>query len=308
MTTTFADRGEITTLVERVAAGVGRVDREGGVIRGVRILGRVSKNGREYLPEAIRGAVGLYEGIRVNCDHPSSARGDRSIADRIGWLAGVHESDGGLRGNLHLILAHPFTSAVLEMAERNPSMLGLSHNAEGRIVKRDGKNIVEEITAVRSVDLVADPATADSLFEGFAFSQPMDSAGFAKRLLEDVDGGGVPGEFDGKPSPYEEQIADAIRSVALNREIPAAKRAKMIDQLGGLLDDIRDRAIDVPGQIERILSDVPGMGSDAFSSPAAESYDAASFASQLTEGRSGGSCRPSTGRSSGASFAAALLG
>ena len=308
MATLFA---QPTTIIlrEDVAVGVGRVDRQAAVIRGCRILGRHSKNGREYLAEAVRNAIPLYENRAVNTDHPTGARADRSVSDRIGWLAGVRQvADGGLRGNLHLIQAHGMTPQILEMAERAPHLLGLSHNAEGRIVQRDGKTLVEEITAVRSVDLVADPATADSLFEGFAFSQPMDSAGFAKRLLEDVDGGGVPGEFDGKPSPYEEQIADAIRSVALNREIPAAKRAKMIDQLGGLLDDIRDRAIDVPGQIERILSDVPGMGSDAFSSPAAESYDAASFASQLTEGRSGGSCRPSTGRSSGASFAAALLG
>lgn len=154
------------SLREDVAVGLdSRVDKAAGIVRGVRILGRVSKNGREYTREAVHNAIPLYENRAVNTDHPSGGRDDRSVSDRIGWLAGVHQvGDGGLKGNLHLILSHPTTGQVLEMAERAPHLLGLSHNAEGRIAQRDGKNIVEEIVRVRSVDLVADPATASSLF------------------------------------------------------------------------------------------------------------------------------------------------
>ena len=87
----------ISILREDVSAGLdARVDRQAGVIRGVRVLGRISKNGREYTAEAVRNAVGLYEGRAVNLDHPDSANRDRSVSSRIGWLSGVKQSsDGG---------------------------------------------------------------------------------------------------------------------------------------------------------------------------------------------------------------------
>jgi hypothetical protein len=50
-------------------------------------------------------------------------------------------------------------------AENAPENVGFSHNVEA-VVKREGEQvIVEEIVAVRSVDLVADPATTCGLFE-----------------------------------------------------------------------------------------------------------------------------------------------
>ncbi len=37
-----------------------QVDAQAGVIRGVKILGLTSRNGRTYLPEALSGAAALY--------------------------------------------------------------------------------------------------------------------------------------------------------------------------------------------------------------------------------------------------------
>ena len=279
---------ETVQLQERVAAGVGRVDREAGVIRGVRVLGRVSKNGRTYLPQAITGAKPFYEGIRVNCDHPASARGDRSIADRIGWLAGVRESDGGLRGDLHLILSHPFTPAVLEMAERNPSMIGLSHNAEGRITKQDGKNVVEEITRVRSVDLVADPATASGLFESQKWSiDAMSSSEFAERLFE-ADGSYTP------PPAADAGVSDDRELTSLQKAVfdvveKATSVSQLVEGLQSILDARRSMA----------------AGPEFATAAASESVDAYSFASQLTEDVRG--VRSSSGRDPAAAFAAALF-
>ena len=66
--------------------GVGvRVDRTKGVIRGVKILGVVSRNGRTYLPDALTEAVGLYEQAKVNVNHPKgSPAAVRDYQDRIG--------------------------------------------------------------------------------------------------------------------------------------------------------------------------------------------------------------------------------
>jgi len=42
------------------------IDREKGIIKGVKIIGFNSQNGRKYLPEALKDAVPMYEGIKVN--------------------------------------------------------------------------------------------------------------------------------------------------------------------------------------------------------------------------------------------------
>ena len=295
MSTTFANPGTITMLQERVAAGVGRVDREAGVIRGVRILGRVSRNGREYLPQAISNAKPLYEGINVNCDHPSSARNDRRVSDRIGWLQNVREADNGLRGDLHLLKSHPLTASVLEAAERRPQLLGLSHNAEGRITKRDGKTLVEEITRVRSVDLVADPATASSLFESHKWSvDAMTSSEFAARLLENDGEGFAPAAdpVDSFPAGDDKAKADADLRKLQKQILDMVQTAQSVD---GLLRDLAklvgDRGLPV--------LDPSGLAS------AAESLDPYSFASSITE-NARGSRRP-FGRDPSAAFAARLF-
>jgi len=174
--------GTTTALIERVATA-GRIDREAGVIRGVRILGRVSQNGREYTQGAIREAAALYEGVGVYVDHPprSAPNTERRIADKIGWLESIKVTDDGLRGDLHLLRSHSLYESICEAAERNPAMLGLSHNAEGKTRRDRGKTLVERIIRVRSVDLVTDPATSVGLFESKGLD--MSTEDFAKALL-----------------------------------------------------------------------------------------------------------------------------
>jgi hypothetical protein len=158
----------LVPLLEFVVSPCARVDREAGVIRDVKVLGYMSANGRRYSPEAVRQAIGLYEGIRVNVDHPPAARpeAERPLSARFGMLKNVAARDDGLYGDLHYLRSHPLAEMTAEAAERMPETLGLSHNAEGRVSQVAGQTVVDEIVRVRSVDLVADPATTRSLFEG----------------------------------------------------------------------------------------------------------------------------------------------
>jgi hypothetical protein len=143
-----------------------RVDREAGVIFGVRVLGLVSDNGRRYTAEAARKAVPLYEGRKVKIDHPKRPDESRPVSSTFGWLKDVCQAqDGSLYADLHYLKAHEMAATVTEAAERNPSLFGLSHNAEGRGQNVDGVFVVEEIVEVRSVDLVDSPATNRTLFE-----------------------------------------------------------------------------------------------------------------------------------------------
>jgi hypothetical protein len=160
-------RPRVVTLREDVVHGGSlTVDREKGEIRGVKILGWESTNRRRYLPEAGRAARGLYEGRAVNVDHFVQAGDNRSAYDRLGKLQDVEVRADGLYGTLVVLKSHPMAERVFEAAERMPDAFGLSHNAEGRgHTDSDGIFVVEEITRVNSVDLVADPATNKSLSE-----------------------------------------------------------------------------------------------------------------------------------------------
>ncbi len=154
-------------LLEYVAANPGKVDRDAGVIRSVKILGAVSKNGRQYSPQALREAATFYEGLGVNANHPSreTPNINRMVQEGVGWLENVTVKPDGVFGDMHVIKAHPLAGALFEVAERKPDRFGLSHNASGECVTRQGKTIVESIKSVRSVDIVQNPATNHSLFE-----------------------------------------------------------------------------------------------------------------------------------------------
>ncbi|MFN5532847.1 MAG: hypothetical protein ACK5F7_19885, partial [Planctomycetaceae bacterium] len=157
----------LAALCETTFSESPQVDREAGVIRGVKILGKTSRNHRVYSPEALAQAAQLYEGLAVNVDHPRerTPATPRQVADGLGWLAGVHVTDEGVYGDLHFLRTHPQAAMLAEAAERNPRRFGLSHNAEGRLVRREGRWVVESVARVHSVDVVQNPATNQGLFE-----------------------------------------------------------------------------------------------------------------------------------------------
>lgn len=161
----------VETFIEFAHSGAlqPRVDRHAGVIAGVKVLGLVSRNGRRYRKECIDGAVPLYEGAKVNVDHP---RGDpaapRAYRDRLGLLRHVRAADDGLYADLHFNPKHPLAEQLAWDAQHAPHNVGLSHNVQARTSRQGNDTIVEQIVYVHSVDLVAEPATTSGLFEGMA--------------------------------------------------------------------------------------------------------------------------------------------
>lgn len=150
-----------------------RLDREQNILRGVKILGLSSLNGRQYAPEALSRAQKLYENAKVNVNHPKeSPQAPRDYQDRIGSIQNVrYREKDGLYGDFHFNPCHPLAEQLKWDAEHAPENVGFSHNIMARTVpQKDGTLLVEEITSVRSVDLVADPATTHGLFE--AQNQP----------------------------------------------------------------------------------------------------------------------------------------
>ena len=146
-----------------------RVDREAGVIRGVKILGLDSRNGRSYLPEALTQAAALYEDAKVNVNHPKNhPAGPRDYQDRIGMIRNVSVRPDGLFADFSFNPKHPLAEQLVWDAEHASQNVGFSHNVEARTARRGDRTVVEAITRVQSVDLVADPATTRGLFESCA--------------------------------------------------------------------------------------------------------------------------------------------
>lgn len=223
-----------------------RVDRERGVIEGVKILGAESKNGRTYTTAAMSRAASLYEGVRVNVDHRANEHDDshkssRRVADRFGVLKNVRESDGGLYADLHYLKAHPLAEMTAEMAERMPETVGMSHVADGKIRRERGRAVVEEITRVFSVDLVSDPATTRGLFESEspmnkhvkqvlteAFSKPEHKATLAE--MDDAMLAAAPVDA-GTGDPVSEAFKSMVLAVLDDESLDAAGKLAKIKEI-----------------------------------------------------------------------------
>ena len=144
-----------------------RLDRPASLLQGVKLLGLASRNGRRYQESALRNAIKLYEGAKVNVNHPEGdPLSPRDYRDRIGVIRGVGLRQGeGLFGSLHFNPKHPLAEQLAWDAEHAPQNVGFSHNVLARTRREGSELVVESIDKVQSVDLVADPATTNGLFE-----------------------------------------------------------------------------------------------------------------------------------------------
>lgn len=246
---------ETRQLLEYVASGSAalEIDPDKGEIRGVRILGLESANGRSYLREGVRKAIGLYEGKAVNIDHPSKPGEATPFARRFGWLEGVKEdTDGGLRGNLRFIPTHERAADLCWAAKNRPELFGLSHNASGKTRRENGREIVESIDAVHSVDLVADPASVSSLKESKTMKRKVRDLieclcktrpGYARGLLEEAEAGVLSPDMEmDEPAAVETPPAEPADHEAA---LKAGFRAAII----ACLDD---DALDMKAKVKKI--------------------------------------------------------
>lgn len=165
--TNLLESGYETSDLQEITAQTAslNIDAEKGVIRNVKILGSESNNKRRYLPEALKQAVTIYEGMKVNVNHGQAPGQRRDLEDLIGVLRNVHIQEDGVFGDLHFNPKHRFADQLLWSAENDSANIGLSHDATCRHSREGGVMIIQEITDVKSCDLVGQPATTCGLFE-----------------------------------------------------------------------------------------------------------------------------------------------
>ena len=158
-------------LVEQVELIENTINRESREVEVVLIRPGWSANGRYYSPAVLAKATALYENSRAFANHPTAEqvrKGEsRDVRDLSGRYYNVRVGEGGELRGTRKVYDNPTGDAVwpliIDATESRQPVIGLSINAVGKTATGkdpDGKEgmIVEEITAVHSVDDVINPA------------------------------------------------------------------------------------------------------------------------------------------------------
>lgn len=156
----------LQTIIERANFQGAKINKETGVISGVRVLNPVSRNKRDYQPAAIKNVMELAEGARVFDQHSDKNTSSRRVGDMVGVLRNPKIIENGVSADLQVSAK---ANWLLEDAERMPESIMLSINARGRAHRAPGSDrlIVESVEKLGSVDLVPIGGTTTSLFESY---------------------------------------------------------------------------------------------------------------------------------------------
>lgn len=160
------------------------VDRANNIVRGVKILGFSSQNGRIYDLNAVKDALHLYENAPVNRDHTTETP---LFSDRLGWIQNVKLGFDGVYADFRYNPNAEGIDAFLWFAENNGlGDIGFSHLVSGKYtVDPDGTERIIRIDKVRSVDIVANPATTKTIFESEGYSKTEKEMNPKKMMKED---------------------------------------------------------------------------------------------------------------------------
>jgi len=138
-----------------------RIDRNAGMLIGVRVMGIRSAHGYDYSIPAQREVVGRYEQMPVGLDH-DYAGGPMTVESAWGTLCNPRIDERGTVADLRYLKSHVRTEQVLEDAERDVGLFSLSA-VTTRVIEQP-KGTVKSFSPVR-VDLVVRGATTKRLFE-----------------------------------------------------------------------------------------------------------------------------------------------
>lgn len=187
-----------------------RIDADAGILYGVKLLGVDSRNGRRYTSEAIKKAVGLYDGRKIYLDHPSRDKAgvERSFRDWVGEARNAEVRADGIYGNIHLRKKTDYFEGIIEAAEKFPKAVGFSHVADGESRVEGDTEIIESITEVFSVDLVTDPATTAGIFESKTPAESLEA--IRVRLTEMLDSEYFDGAAGGDKADPQSQMLGAV--------------------------------------------------------------------------------------------------
>jgi hypothetical protein len=148
-----------------------QMDRATGVLRNTVIINATSKNGphakRRYSERALKQIASMAEGLPAYANHvaPDLAFKARDVRDMIGRHKNVRydATRQAVVSDLH-VLEHQ-APLVFGLAQGLGDIVGNSLVSRGATRMEGDVEVVDEVSAVRSADLVSDPATTKGLWE-----------------------------------------------------------------------------------------------------------------------------------------------
>lgn len=252
-----------------------KLDRDAGIVYGVKVLGWSGKNGtRVYKRPAVEKALPLYDGAAVNLNHAKVEPGDmrrpdHDVTKRFGRIINPRITGDGLYADLKYNRKHWYADTFTEWVDTDPGAIGLSHDAilQGP-VNANGTRSIESIPRVFSVDLVADPGSTKGLHED---DSPEDDEGVMEGASQDMS--------DLENDDYgdaEEHLCSFIVSIIKDKSLSMDERKskvleamKLLDDSGGDDGDVddekkpKDKSKDTPKPEKKDMADTKGTESVA---------------------------------------------
>jgi hypothetical protein len=144
------------------------LDREKRILYGAKVIGVESVNGRLYDPRTLSDVATRLQGSSIVCNlnHVRDDNEERDVSTRFGIFRNFRcGDDGGLYADLHYS-DHPYRQAFEWFIENEPTAFGFSIDGVTQsYLSTTGQKVVTAIPEIRSIDLVADPATTISVYE-----------------------------------------------------------------------------------------------------------------------------------------------
>jgi len=146
----------------------GKINRQEGTISGVCLIRSVSKNNRVYSETALNSIKRIVAGgCKSFLDH-DGPYSNSSVKDLIGSFNNSRIHEDGVWADLKVLNSSPGKELVFEIAETMPELAGFSINGRGKFSEEKdslGREVVEDVVVLRSVDFVGEPATTHGVFE-----------------------------------------------------------------------------------------------------------------------------------------------
>jgi len=226
-----------------------KFDKDKKIIEKVALISKTSKNNRDYTDECLSGALPLFEGVKCYINHDKSGN-TRSVKDLVGRYRNPIYENGKVKADLHLLNdGGEISQKLLAIIEQMPDLVGNSISARGRYHREDGRDIIEELTKVNSVDIVTDPATTSSLFESIEEIKEEDNMDLKSLTKDELK--------KGRNDIFEEVIKDGAES--RNNEVKVL--TEEIKTLKQKVDDykVKESVIEKKENVQKILkeSEIP---------------------------------------------------
>jgi ubiquinone biosynthesis protein UbiJ len=171
----MVESAEHVDLVEFAPSGRikhGKIHRSLGIIEGATMIGPMSSNGthrkRRYSTQALKKIAQEAEGLPGYLNHvkPEDAFKPRDVRDIAIRHRNVRydPTTDSVKSDMHVMPNH--ADLVFALAENFGDHIGNSLVSKGAVTMEGDTEVVQDILAIRSADLVTDPASTKGLFEG----------------------------------------------------------------------------------------------------------------------------------------------